>query len=400
MEELLPSITCLNCTELIRGVYVSCAQCEAEPPLTLCLACFACGAALASHDRTHNYRLATSGGACLFGPATNPPPSSLEAETAGPSGTGNGAGTSATASGETTDGVGSDWGIPWCHAEEVLLLDAAERYNLGNWEAVAEAVNPRRSPAECKEHYDKFYLRGRLGAVTTRGYQRPPLRAKVEPPLEALNSPPLRASVTKLNSDDLALLAYMPRRDDFEKEWHNEAEKTIADLQVDPVADDALDKAVKMAMVDNYLCEVARRRRLKGLARDYDLVPAFLRQERPSQALKAWKYSPQQMKEMKAERELRDSLKNASQFLPFADSEALVTGLTRERQLKERILELQSYRKKGITSLEGRRAKFDSESPQRKRRNRKRSGWNSTGASAVKKWARLRRWQKKLAGAA
>ena len=45
-------------------------------------------------------------------------------------------------------------------------IQAVERFNLGNFEEVAALVNSRRTVADVKEHYDKYYLRGRLGQVS------------------------------------------------------------------------------------------------------------------------------------------------------------------------------------------------------------------------------------------
>ena len=288
------------------------------------LQCFSSGAEMGSHKRSHNYRVKSSGGVPIFGPSTAPPPPPVADPDDKPS-------TSKTLSED-------HWRIPWVSSEETALLDSVERFNLGNWEAVAAAVSPLRTAEEVKEHYDKFYLRGRIGAACSRAFHRrplaqPPADAGPPPPGPGLISPPIRASVTRMPADDLRLLAYMPHRDDFEKEWHNEAEKVVSDLILSPTDDDDLDRAVKMAQVDMYLREVAERRRMKALARDYDLVPAFLKQERPASGLKTWKYSPQQMKEMKTERELRESLQSAAQFRPAAELDLLISGLLSEFRL-------------------------------------------------------------------
>ena len=44
---------------------------------------------------------------------------------------------------------------------------------LGNFEDVSKCVNSRRTVADVKEHYDKYYLRGRLSQYCLRGFVRP-----------------------------------------------------------------------------------------------------------------------------------------------------------------------------------------------------------------------------------
>src|SRR5262249_53908506 len=104
----------------------------------------------------------------------------------------------------------------------------------------------------------------------------------------------MKEGLRKISSDDFRLLAYMPQRDDFEKEFNNDAEALISNLMILP-DDDDLDKgtifplsthsflcgfisfsAVKVAQIEMYIREVAERRRRKIVAREYDLVSAFL----------------------------------------------------------------------------------------------------------------------------
>lgn len=77
------------------------------------------------------------------------------------------------------------------------MLDAVERFNLGNWyftrfiknfdqflfffdvihllfrEDVVKIVNPTRSAKELRDHYDKFYIRGKIGQKTMKNLTRP-----------------------------------------------------------------------------------------------------------------------------------------------------------------------------------------------------------------------------------
>lgn len=47
-----------------------------------------------------------------------------------------------------------DWGAD----EELLLIEGAEMYGLGNWEDIAEYVGAR-TREECEEHYNAIYIK-------------------------------------------------------------------------------------------------------------------------------------------------------------------------------------------------------------------------------------------------
>jgi len=188
----------------------------------------------------------------------------------------------------------------------------------------------------------------------------------------------------------------MPHRDDYEREWNNDAEELLTPL-LPQTDDDHLDRDVKLAHVDMYLRTVAERRRRKALVRDYDLVSTFFKLEKPGLASRAWQYAPSAYAVMKRENELRDELRRFSLLLPADQMKVLVTSLSKQELLMERIVELQKLRKNGITSLPG-RWKYDTETPalQRKRRPKKSVGGNDQKRKAHNRWNRFRRWQKRL----
>lgn len=55
-------------------------------------------------------------------------------------------------------------------------------------------------------------------------------------------SPPIK-DVSRVSQDDLRLLAYMPYRDDFEKDYRNDAEAIVSKLLLAP-DDDQLDRGL------------------------------------------------------------------------------------------------------------------------------------------------------------
>lgn len=50
----------------------------------------------------------------------------------------------------------ADWGAD----EELLLIEGAETYGLGNWADMAEYVGGR-TKEECEKHYEEIYLRSK-----------------------------------------------------------------------------------------------------------------------------------------------------------------------------------------------------------------------------------------------
>ncbi|XP_003375129.1 transcriptional adapter 2-beta [Trichinella spiralis] len=242
-------LLCCNCTEPIMTVSFECTECT---DLVLCGLCFCCGAELGQHKRVHGYRVHNIGGPCAF-------PNEFGAQTEA-----------------------------WTSREEFRMLDMIERYNLGDWEEVQKAVNPSRSPEEIQLHYEKCYLNGRLG-LEILVLQDESLSAEV------------KESVSKINPNELRLLAYMPDRDDYEKEYLNEAESIIANLIFVPDCSE-LDKEVILCAINMYIAQLRERCRAKSISRDYDLVAQFFKDQKIAGNTYPWKYSPYDIRRMKEEK--------------------------------------------------------------------------------------------------
>ncbi|KRZ41127.1 Transcriptional adapter 2-beta, partial [Trichinella pseudospiralis] len=307
-------LLCCNCIEPIMTVSFECTECT---DLVLCGLCFCCGAELGQHKRVHGYRVHNIGGPCAF-------PNEFDAQTEA-----------------------------WTTREEFRMLDMIERYNLGDWEEVQKAVNPSRSPEEIQLHYENCYLNGRLGLEILGNVQYPKLTdhtSNIE--VDETLSAEVKESLSKINPNELRLLAYMPDRDDYEKEYLNEAESIIANLIFVPDCSE-LDKEVILCAINMYIAQLRERCRAKSLSRDYDLVAQFFKDQKIAGNTNPWKYSPYDIRRMKEERELKESLKSFCQFLAAEDFVTLVKNLLRERAVKTRISDLQEYIKNGVTTLKG-----------------------------------------------
>lgn len=70
-------------------------------------------------------------------------------------------------------------------------------------------------------------------------------------------------------------LGYMPKRDDFEREFDNEVEMLISTLRISPHDEDELDVDLKVAHIDMYNRRLKERFRKKAVVREYGLVSLF-----------------------------------------------------------------------------------------------------------------------------
>lgn len=109
--------------DISSTVRISCATCENQPGATdtydLCCSCFLEGAESANHKAWHDYRVVEQHSYPIFC---------------------------------------DDWGAD----EELLLIDGAQIYGLGNWADIADHIG-NRTKEEVEDHYVKIYIEGKDG---------------------------------------------------------------------------------------------------------------------------------------------------------------------------------------------------------------------------------------------
>nr|XP_031293694.1 transcriptional adapter 2-beta [Camelus dromedarius] len=140
-------------------------------------------------------------------------------------------------------------------------------------------------------------------------------------------------------------LGYMPLRDDYEIEYDQDAETLISGLSVN-YDDDDVEIELKRAHVDMYVRKLKERQRRKNIARDYNLVPAFLGKDKKEKEKAA------KRKVTKEEKELRLKLRPLYQFMSCKEFDDLFENMHKEKMLRAKIRELQRYRRNGITKME------------------------------------------------
>ncbi|KAL7646716.1 UNVERIFIED_CONTAM: hypothetical protein RMT77_001969 [Armadillidium vulgare] len=301
---------CNYCEEDINGLRVRCLECE---DFDLCLQCFACGAQIGKHKAHHGYQFMAS----VF---------------------------QDTGNFSVLPGQGQ-----WTAREEVRLLDAIEQYGYGNWVDISKHIETRTAE-EARLKYINCYIEGSVGKLTWRT-----LESRQNLPIESATldagplSPTLGSSIPnqEMNLDETSILGYMINRDDFEREWDNEAETSIAPLFIHPVDDDEIDMALKLAQVDMYIRRLRERARRKRVVRDFNLPQKFFKKEKEKATQNTLKKRSKDEKEI-----VYEKLRPISQFQTALEHQNLINSLCREKELKVRIRELLRYRRNGIQHVE------------------------------------------------
>ncbi|KAG3281425.1 TADA2B-like, partial [Ictidomys tridecemlineatus] len=215
------------------------------------------------------------------------------------------------------------------------------KLGFGNWEDLAAHVGASRTPQEAVEHYVSVYIPVSPGLTT---------------PL-----PPLDVSVAQQQQ-----LGYMPLRDDHEMEYDQDTPPRDVELEL------------KRAHVDVYVRTLKEPQRRKNLARDYNLVPAFLGEDKrdKEKALKR--------KITEEEKELRLKLRPLYRFMSCEEFDDLFENMHKEKMLRAEIRELQRYRRNGITKMEE-SAEYEAA---RHKRERRKENKNTAGSKRGKEEGR------------
>ena len=235
-EPLQMAVECTYCEEKVdakKGVYIKCTACQ---DITLCLECFSAGATIAEHDSNHPYELVDCGSFPIIDES-------------------------------------------WKAYEELALLEAIELYGIGSWTDISNAVETR-SAEECRDRYlkvyvDNFFGRSTWNAIDRNLYSAQDHTCTYNQPLSPSLSLPEKHKFVDINRDQQIRLGYMPKRDDFEREYDNEAELLVSKLAVNANDDTELDQDLKVAHINMYTDKLRERFRRKRIVLEYNLVKLF-----------------------------------------------------------------------------------------------------------------------------
>ncbi|KAG0362575.1 hypothetical protein BC939DRAFT_464866 [Gamsiella multidivaricata] len=283
-----------NITDTVR---IRCAVCS---DFDLCVRCFCNGAELGKHKNWHDYRVMEQHSFPIFD---------------------------------------VDWGAD----EELLLIEGAETFGIGNWQDIADHVGSKTRD-ECEAHYLQVYVSSETWplpdmhkkfdmdpeAVAARKRQRLAMRVnRIPAPVKAqkpMTSQPANHEIA----------GYMPGRLEFETEYENEAEQTVKDM-IFSEEDTPEEVDLKLMVLEIYNAKLNKRLE----RRKFVFERGFLEYKKNQAAEK--KRTPK-------ERELLNSVRVFAQLQTPEDYDKLVDGLLKEMHLRERIAELQEFRANGLTT--------------------------------------------------
>ena len=152
---------------------------------------------------------------------------------------------------------------------------------------------------------------------------------------EAKVLPPRLEDCKKLPGSELA--GYMPRRGDFDMEWGNEAEKTIAEMEFTS-EDTKADRELKLDVIRIFNEKLDERAKRKQFIIDQGLLNYRENQE------KMWRMAPD-------ERHLVQRMRLFARYQTKEEHMAFVNKIIEAKRLRKEIAKLQMHRRLGITSL-------------------------------------------------
>jgi transcriptional adapter 2-alpha len=301
-----PKYHCDACSnDVTNTVRIRCADKDC-PDFDLCVTCFCGGAEPVKHKTWHDYRIVKPHNFPIFS---------------------------------------EDWDAD----EELLLIEAAEKMGIGNWQAIADYVGTK-GRAECEQHYLDVYvsspnwplprmnLQFETSEVECRELKRQRLQqSRGMVPRKPASSQPNNAKPITSGPAFHEIQGYMPRRFEFETEHENDAEQFVKDMVFND--DDTPEEIdLKVMVLDIYNSRLDRRMERKNLI--------FERRWLDFKRMQAV-----ERKRQKEEREIYNKTRVFCRLQTEADYELFVKGLVKEQQLRDRIATLQEWRQAGLTTI-------------------------------------------------
>ncbi|KAJ1939684.1 Transcriptional adapter ada2, partial [Linderina macrospora] len=207
---------------------------------------------------------------------------------------------------------------------------------MGNWRDAAEHIGTK-TKEECEQHYKDVY-------VASENWPMPDMNKTFSVKFahtsfeKRFKSNPNKSKVLSSQPSNHEITGYMPGRLEFETEMDNEAEQAVKDMVFndDDTAEEVELKQIVLAIYNNHL---DRRIRYKNFIFDRGLL-----EYRKTQAA--------EKKRPKDERDILNKTKVFARMQTREDFSELSTGLLNEQVLRNRIAQLQEWRRNGITTLE------------------------------------------------
>ena len=234
-----------------------------------------------------------------------------------------------------------DWGAD----EELLLVQGCETFGLGNWQDIADHIG-NRSKDEVKNHYFDIYLNSKeyplpemdkdFSDITPSKFleqRKERLQFRKNMPLP----PPKSKSVASVPLCH-EIQGFMPGRLEFDVEAENDAEVPVKDMVFDP--EDSLgDIEVKLTILDIYNSRLTTRAERKRV-----LLLNNLLEYRKNISI--------DKRKSKEEKDLLKKINALIRILTPEDFNDFSRDILTELKCRIRILQLQHWRRNGITTIE------------------------------------------------
>lgn len=229
----------------------------------------------------------------------------------------------------------------WTAEQEILLLNAIQTCGLGNWHEIAEIMKTK-SAIECECHYFQVYIQSNSAPEPIDSIL-PPLTLPPPPPYDTTprESRPsiaheknLHAKNKKDRTTPAEFSGWMPRRDEFEVEFINDAEQLIAGISFSETEETEVTLSEKLNQLKTYNISIEERRYRTEFVVNWDLLDRDFR---------SFGYATN-----KSEAELEESLLPLGQIVPKVDLENFVSAITNEKRTIEEVENLVKWIKNGI----------------------------------------------------
>ncbi|KAJ1853077.1 Transcriptional adapter ada2 [Coemansia sp. RSA 1822] len=291
-DEVGQKFHCDNCqANVTDGVRISCSECA---EFDLCPTCFSRGIELGSHKNDHSYRVVTRHRFPIF----------------------------------TED---------WSADEELLLIDGLRQFGMGNWKDAAENVGTK-TKEECEQHYLDVFVGSDSWPLPAMDREFENKLARPTSDKRSRSATPGKVKVLSSQPSNHEIVGYMPGRLEFEVEYENEADQVVKDMVI--TEDDTAEELdLKQIVLRIYNGKLDRRLYRKSFIFDRDLLEY-------RKNLAAEKRRP------KDERDLLNKVKVFARMQTREDFDQFSQGMLNEHALRQRIRQLQEWRRNGITTLE------------------------------------------------
>lgn len=224
----------------------------------------------------------------------------------------------------------------WSADEELLLIDGLLQFGMGNWKDAAEHVGTR-SKEECERHYNQVYVDSESWPLPNMDQEFENKFAQISDDRPGKQPTSLKNKLLSSQPSNHEIVGYMPGRLEFETEHENEAEQVIKDMVIND--DDTREEVeLKQVVLRIYNGKLDRR-----IARKQFIFDRGLLEYRKNQAI--------EKKRAKEERDLLNKVKVFARMQTHEDFEEFTAGLLNENALRQRIAQLQDWRRNGITTL-------------------------------------------------